>query len=220
MYSSCNLLSVPALWSCTSVPRRDPSSISSSRSVTSQLSWKSRFREMTWGNIKQGFDAYVIGKEDAPGIVVLQECLYQGKLRLDVAEAQHLMDGLDWQGWRVTGYCMGGALAIASSVLVPGVDAVVSFYGLPSPELADPLHSKAPAQAHFGELDNFVGFSNVKVWSGDSCDTCTLLHKLHFSSKGCVLGSNHLPHGGRGALPSEGSNPSDLLFLAAGCFYY
>lgn len=58
---------------------------------------------------------------------------------------------------------MGGALAIASSVLVPEVDAVVSFYGVPPPELADPTQAKAPAQAHFGELDNFVGFSDVKV---------------------------------------------------------
>ncbi|GAU38959.1 hypothetical protein TSUD_378350 [Trifolium subterraneum] len=33
---------------------------------------------------------------------------------------------------------MGGALAIASSVLVPHVDAVVAFYGAPSFELADP----------------------------------------------------------------------------------
>ncbi|RVW38938.1 hypothetical protein CK203_073601 [Vitis vinifera] len=71
------------------------------------------------------FDAYVVGKEDAPGIVVVQEWwgvdyevknhalkisqldpgfkalipdLYRGKVGLDVAEAQHLMDGLDWQG--------------------------------------------------------------------------------------------------------------------------
>ncbi|CAI9766000.1 unnamed protein product [Fraxinus pennsylvanica] len=77
----------------------------------------------------------------------------------------------------VTCYCMRGVLAIASSVLVPGVDAVISFYGVPSQELADPLHAKAPVQTHFGELDNFVGFSDVKVWSGDSCDTCILLLK-------------------------------------------
>ncbi|KAL0306938.1 UNVERIFIED_CONTAM: putative carboxymethylenebutenolidase [Sesamum radiatum] len=155
------------------------------------------------------FDAYVIGKDNAPGIVVLQEWwgvdfeiknhaqkisqfdsgykalipdLYRGKVGLDVAEAQHLMDGLDWQGavkdieasvnWLktngsqkvgVTGYCMGGALAIASSVLVPSVDAVVAFYGVPSPELADPVNAKAPVQAHFGELDSFVGFSDPKT---------------------------------------------------------
>ncbi|XP_057956701.1 uncharacterized protein LOC131149922 [Malania oleifera] len=153
------------------------------------------------------FDAYVVGKEDAPGIVVLQEWwgvdyeiknhalkisqlgpgfkalipdLYRGKVGLDVAEAQHLMDGLDWPGavkdirasvnWLkangsqkvgVTGYCMGGALSIASSVLSPEVDAVVAFYGVPSSELADPAQAKAPVQAHFGELDNFVGFSDV-----------------------------------------------------------
>ncbi|WRX09864.1 Dienelactone hydrolase - like 2 [Theobroma cacao] len=147
---------------------------------------------------------------NAPGIVVLQEWwgvdleiknhalkisqldsgfkalipdLYRGKVGLDVAEAQHLMDGLDWQGavkdirasvnWLkangskkvgVTGFCMGGALSIASSVLVPEVDAVVAFYGVPSPELADPALAKAPVQAHFGELDNFVGFSDVTVW--------------------------------------------------------
>ncbi|OVA09772.1 Dienelactone hydrolase [Macleaya cordata] len=153
------------------------------------------------------FDAYVVGKEDAPGIVVLQEWwgvdfeiknhaikisqlgsgykalipdLYRGKVGLDVAEAQHLMDGLDWQGavkdihasvnWLkangsqkvgVTGYCMGGALSIASGVLVPEVDAVVAFYGVPPPVLADPAQTKAPVQAHFGELDNIVGFSDV-----------------------------------------------------------
>ncbi|GLT28298.1 hypothetical protein SLA2020_032400 [Shorea laevis] len=153
------------------------------------------------------FDAYVVGNENAPGIVVLQEWwgvdfeiknhalkisqlqpgfkalipdLYRGKVGLDVAEAQHLMDGLDWQGavkdihasvnWLkengskkvgVTGFCMGGALSIASSVLVPEVDAVVAFYGVPSSELADPAQAKAPVQAHFGELDNFVGFSDV-----------------------------------------------------------
>ena len=108
--------------------------------------------------------------------------LYRGKVGLDTAEAQHLMDGLDWQGavkdirasvnWLkangskkvgVTGMCMGGALAIASSVLVPEVDTVVGFYGTPSSELADPAQAKAPVQAHFGELDNFVGFSDVTV---------------------------------------------------------
>jgi carboxymethylenebutenolidase len=58
---------------------------------------------------------------------------------------------------------MGGALAIASGVLVPEVDAVVAFYGTPSSELADPSKAQAPIQAHFGELDSFVGFADVTV---------------------------------------------------------
>ncbi|CAN6445356.1 unnamed protein product [Victoria cruziana] len=153
------------------------------------------------------FDAYIIGKEGGPGLVVLQEWwgvdfeiknharhianlepgfravipdLYRGKVGLEVAEAQHLMDGLDWQGavkdirasvnWLkangsqkvgVTGYCMGGALSIASAAFIPEVDAVVAFYGVPSSELADPSSIKAPVQAHFGELDTFVGFSDI-----------------------------------------------------------
>lgn len=60
---------------------------------------------------------------------------------------------------------MGGALAIASSVLIPEVDAVVAFYGVPSPELADPSKARAPVQAHFGELDSLVGFSDIAVCS-------------------------------------------------------
>ncbi|RRT81077.1 hypothetical protein BHM03_00005795 [Ensete ventricosum] len=51
---------------------------------------------------------------------------------------------------------MGGALSIASGVLVPEADAVVAFYGVPPPELADPSLAKAPIQAHFGELDNIA----------------------------------------------------------------
>ncbi|KAL5730027.1 carboxymethylenebutenolidase [Ranunculus cassubicifolius] len=173
------------------------------------------------------FDAYVVGKEDAPGIVVLQEWwgvdfeiknhaikisqlgpgykalipdLYRGKVGLDVAEAQHLMDGLDWQGavkdihasvsWLkangsnkvgVTGYCMGGALSIASAVLVPEVDAAVAFYGVPSSELADPSKVKAPVQAHFGEADTFVGFSDVTAAKGleEKLKASGVPHEVH-----------------------------------------
>ncbi|CAN6566366.1 unnamed protein product [Malus baccata var. baccata] len=55
---------------------------------------------------------------------------------------------------------MCGALSIASSVLLPNVNVVVAFYGVPPSELAK---SKASVQAHFGELDSFVGFSDVTV---------------------------------------------------------
>ncbi|GFY97548.1 alpha/beta-Hydrolases superfamily protein [Actinidia rufa] len=85
----------------------------------------SSFKKIQIQRDDAAFDAYVVGKEDAPGIVVLQEWwgvdfevknhalkisqfdsgykalipdLYRGKVGLDVAEAQHLMDGLDWQG--------------------------------------------------------------------------------------------------------------------------
>ncbi len=58
---------------------------------------------------------------------------------------------------------MGGALSLASAVRVPGIDAVVAFYGTPPPQLADPTESKVPVQAHFGEEDTMKGFSDKEV---------------------------------------------------------
>ncbi|KAK3199798.1 hypothetical protein Dsin_023213 [Dipteronia sinensis] len=47
--------------------------------------------------------------------------------------------------------------------------------------------------------------------------TRPLIHVRAVRRKGCVTEScNPSPHGGRGALPSEGGSPSDLLFLAGG----
>jgi len=159
------------------------------------------------GDGKIEFDGYVVGEKGAPGIVVVQEWwgidyeikkhainiaskgyralipdLYRGKVGLEVAEAQHLVEGLDWPGavadiaasakWLkdqgsskvgVTGFCMGGGLSIASAVRVPGIDAVVAFYGNPPPQLADPVEAKVPVQAHFGENDNLKGISDKET---------------------------------------------------------
>uniref|UniRef100_A0A2P2PI63 Uncharacterized protein MANES_13G068200 n=1 Tax=Rhizophora mucronata TaxID=61149 RepID=A0A2P2PI63_RHIMU len=209
IFTSATLLKNPA-FTVSSLVRTLAPSLSGCRfqvRAMAESASASPFKKIQIQRDDTTFDAYVVGKEDAPGIVVLQEWwgvdfeiknhavkisqmepgfkalipdLYRGKVGLDVAEAQHLMEGLDWQGavkdigasanWLkangskkvgVTGFCMGGALSIASSVLVPEVDAVVAFYGVPSPELADPAQAKAPVQAHFGELDKFVGFADV-----------------------------------------------------------
>ncbi|KAK8983389.1 hypothetical protein V6N11_073807 [Hibiscus sabdariffa] len=44
----------------------------------------------------------------------------------------------------------------------------------------------------------------------------SVFHVRAVRREGCVIESNPSPHGGRGALPSEGGSPSDLLFLAGG----
>lgn len=49
------------------------------------------------------------------------------------------------------------------------------------------------------------------------------IHVRSVRRKGCITPTNPSPHGGRGALPSEGGSPSDLLFLAGGgfsCFFF
>ena len=57
---------------------------------------------------------------------------------------------------------MGGALSLASAVLVPELSASAPFYGIPNPALADVSTIKIPLQCHFGNLDTLEGFSSPK----------------------------------------------------------
>jgi len=54
----------------------------------------------------------------------------------------------------VTGYSMGGALALATAVEVRGLAAVVPFYGLPDDR--DWSKIDAPVQAHFAQHDGWA----------------------------------------------------------------
>lgn len=65
----------------------------------------------------------------------------------------------------VVGFCMGGALSIAASVMVEGVSAAAPFYGIPKPDLlaCDAGKARAPLQLHFGTKDSAVGFSDSET---------------------------------------------------------
>ena len=63
----------------------------------------------------------------------------------------------------MVGFCMGGALSLASAVLAPQLSAAVVFYGTPPLALADPVNVRAPVQGHFGDLDAYKGFSDLEV---------------------------------------------------------
>ncbi|XP_052286659.1 protein usf-like isoform X6 [Dreissena polymorpha] len=120
------------------------------------------------------------GKELAEmgNFVTLVPDLYRGKVAKDHEEAGHLSGSLDWAGAiedirgaalflmgkgcrkvGVTGYCMGGALSIASAALVGELSAAAPFYGIPKAERCDVKTIIIPIQAHFGELDTIAGFS-------------------------------------------------------------
>ncbi|XP_046576686.1 protein usf-like isoform X2 [Haliotis rubra] len=105
--------------------------------------------------------------------------LYRGKLATDNEEANHLMSELDWPGAiqditacakyllengctkvGVTGFCMGGALSMASAGLIPEVTAAAPFYGICGDSLCDPSKITKPLQCHFGAKDAVVGFSD------------------------------------------------------------
>ncbi|MEJ2163991.1 MAG: dienelactone hydrolase family protein [Desulfobacterales bacterium] len=137
--------------------------------------------------------------EGAPGMVVIQEWwglneqikgvakrlteagfqalvpdLYRGKVTLEAAEAEHLMEGLDFRDAAaqdirgavqylksktskagVIGFCMGGVLSILAAVYVKEADAAVSWYGLPPEGSADTGMIKIPVQGHFALKDQF-----------------------------------------------------------------
>ena len=117
----------------------------------------------------------------AAGYRVLVPDLYRGKLTLDAAEAEHLMNDLDFgdaagQDIRgavqylkntgsprvgVNGYCMGGALTVLAAVFVAESDANTTWYGYPPLEYVDTGKIKAPMLGHWGTRDQFFAISGV-----------------------------------------------------------
>jgi carboxymethylenebutenolidase len=80
---------------------------------------------------------------------------FPGAVHEDIAAAK------DWLCERsasvaVMGFCMGGALTIASAARLSGFSAAVCFYGVPPKSFADPKDITIPLQGHFGTKDDWV----------------------------------------------------------------
>jgi carboxymethylenebutenolidase len=116
----------------------------------------------------------------AHGYRALVPDLYRGQVGLDAKEAEHLMGNLNFadaagQDVRgavqylkttsprvgITGFCMGGALTLLSSVFVPEADAAVAWYGFPPLEYIDATKIKAPLMGHFATEDAFFPIAQV-----------------------------------------------------------
>ncbi|WP_290677900.1 dienelactone hydrolase family protein [Aquabacterium sp.] len=116
----------------------------------------------------------LVDRMAADGITALAPDLYRGRLASTADEASHMMSGLDFadathQDLRgaaqylaqrgsnvgVMGFCMGGALTVASAVHVPGLSAAVCFYGIPPARFADPAQIRIPLQGHFASEDDW-----------------------------------------------------------------
>jgi len=109
----------------------------------------------------------------AQGYRALVPDLYRGKVALAANEAEHLMNALNFadaagQDVRgavahlkgsgsgkvgVTGFCMGGALTLLSSVFVPELDAGVAWYGYPPLDYIDASKIKIPLMGHWAIED-------------------------------------------------------------------
>lgn len=111
------------------------------------------------------------------GFLVLAPDLYHGKVTKDANEAGKLMTELDTlvavqeiagavkylkehpRGngkVGVFGFCMGGALSLASACHVEGLAAVTMFYGIPPAEKVDYSKVTAPILAHVAQHDDWV----------------------------------------------------------------
>ncbi|TAK93738.1 MAG: dienelactone hydrolase family protein [Aquabacterium sp.] len=116
----------------------------------------------------------LVDRMAAAGITTLAPDLYRGRLASSADEASHMMTGLDFadathqdlrgavqflarRGGKVgvMGFCMGGALTVASAVHVPGLSAAVCFYGIPPAQFADPALIRIPFQGHFASKDDW-----------------------------------------------------------------
>lgn len=110
------------------------------------------------------------------GFLAVAPDLYHGKTTKSADEAGKLMSALDKPRavneigetvtWAkslprsngkvaVTGFCLGGALAFAAAANVPGLSAVVPFYGI-SPVPVDWSKVTAPILAHFSKTDRWA----------------------------------------------------------------
>ncbi len=108
------------------------------------------------------------------GFNALAPDLYAGRVAKNADEASHMMTGLDFPGAThqdirgavdhlaalggkvgVVGFCMGGALTIATAVHVPNVHAAVCFYGIPPEGFASPANINIPFQGHFANNDDW-----------------------------------------------------------------
>jgi len=61
----------------------------------------------------------------------------------------------------VTGFCMGGALTLLASTMVPEADATVIWYGCPPLEYVDASKIKAPLLAHWATQDAVFAIDTV-----------------------------------------------------------
>jgi carboxymethylenebutenolidase len=56
----------------------------------------------------------------------------------------------------LTGFCMGGAVAVIGAARIPELTAAVTFYGLPPEQAVKPADVKVPLQGHFANRDDYV----------------------------------------------------------------
>ena len=140
----------------------------------------------------------------AAGFLALAVDLYDGRVATDAPEAMQLSSALQTPDAvaiiaaaatalrahprangkvAVTGFCLGGAMAIAAACGVPGLAAAVPFYGIPKPEYVDWSRCEIPLLGHYGAKDPII--PNERPQSlADAARAAGRSFELHFYDAG------------------------------------
>lgn len=122
------------------------------------------------------------------GFMALAVDLYGGQVTTDAGEAAALsqqlvtsdalgiivgaVDGLSEHtscngNVGVTGFCLGGAIALAAAANVPGLRAAVPFYGTPKDEFCQWNRVECSVLGHFARRDTYIPVSRVSKIEAD-----------------------------------------------------
>ena len=144
------------------------------------------------------------GRFAAEGFLALAVDLYDGRVATDAPEAMKLSSGLKTPDAvriiaaaaetlrslprsngrvAVTGFCLGGAMAIAAACAVPGLAAAVPFYGIPKPEYVDWSRCEAPILGHYGAKDPMIAMERPQALA-DAARAAGRSFALHFYDAG------------------------------------
>jgi carboxymethylenebutenolidase len=120
----------------------------------------------------------------ADGFVALAPDLYRGEVATEPQRAMQLVSKLQTReamdditgavGYLrghprvngrigITGFCVGGAMALAAACNVEGLAAVVPFYGMPQPQYTDWTQVTAPIEGHYGAQDGSIPAAKVEA---------------------------------------------------------
>lgn len=131
-----------------------------------------------------GLNGHIRGVADRlakEGFTVFAADLYRGKVATDAATAQQYLGAMDWKqagedlgraaealrqrqsGTKVgvTGFCMGGAVALFAAARDPEIAACVPFYGIPGEDRVDVTKIRASVLGHFAKHDDFCSPDRV-----------------------------------------------------------